>query len=146
MSLLGPTFISISIAAILLLSVLTGRVRQIAFLGVNLLFVFLMVLGVVVYKRLPVVAWPDHPDRDAFTTALCDAADRQQRHVARADAEAPGGWGRVLRNLVLWLLNVGIHPLFVVPISIMATPTSFSSSVRTERAPASGSSTSSCTR
>ena len=35
--------------------------------------------------------------------------------------EAPGGWGRVLRNLILWLLNVGLHPLIVVPVSMEAT-------------------------
>ena len=33
----------------------------------------------------------------------------------------PGGWSRVLRNLLLWLLNVGIHPLLVLPITIAAT-------------------------
>lgn len=37
------------------------------------------------------------------------------------DSAQPGGWSRVLRNLLLWLLNVGVHPLFVVPVSIAAT-------------------------
>jgi len=37
-----------------------------------------------------------------------------------APAPAPGGWWRVGRNLGLWLANVGLSPLVVLPVSLWA--------------------------
>ena len=39
---------------------------------------------------------------------------------AAADAGISGGWRRVARNLGLWLANVGLSPLVVLPVSLWA--------------------------
>ncbi len=41
--------------------------------------------------------------------------------AAPAAAPASGGWWRVARNLGLWLANVGLSPLVVLPVSLWAT-------------------------
>ena len=45
----------------------------------------------------------------------------RERPVDKAAGEVSGGWPRVGRNLGLWLINVGLHPLVVVPVSLWAT-------------------------
>jgi sterol desaturase/sphingolipid hydroxylase (fatty acid hydroxylase superfamily) len=58
------------------------------------------------HKGLLILAW----------IALLFAAERLAPAVPRQ-----GGWTRVLRNAVLWLLNGALSPLIVVPVSLWAS-------------------------
>ncbi len=58
------------------------------------------------HKGLLILAW----------IALLFAAERLAPAVPRR-----GGWTRVLRNAVLWLLNGALSPLIVVPVSLWAS-------------------------
>jgi len=58
------------------------------------------------HKGLLILAW----------IALLFAAERLLPAVPRR-----GGWTRVLRNAVLWLLNGALSPLIVVPVSLWAS-------------------------
>lgn len=67
------------------------------------------------WKGLAVFAW-----LAAFFAAerLLPAA---REPLAGAGTEAPGGWRRLGRNLALWLVNVALSPLVVLPLSFWAS-------------------------
>lgn len=68
----------------------------------------------VTWKGLAVFAW----------LAIFFLAERLRPAAREAPSGASGlggGWQRVARNLGLWLANLGLSPLFVLPLSLWAT-------------------------
>ncbi len=55
------------------------------------------------------------------------AIERVVPAALRPDGEGYGGWRRVVRNLAFWLINVGLSPLIVVPVSVWAAGFAFGS-------------------
>ena len=67
------------------------------------------------YKGLTVATW----------LVLLFVLERAMPAAAAPAGDGRWGWRRLLRNVGLWLVNTGLSPLIVIPVSLWATGQSF---------------------